>query len=127
MLFGMITMYLVIVSIIYRRYILLAFCPVFFALALMSKVTIVSFVVMIPIVMILLTEATLFATVLVYILMVIPTLFIVNYGSTYEKATLFLSIGIGLVSFYGAAPRYGNEGNRELQTNGQIGIFIHVT
>ncbi len=80
---------------------LLILVPVFFALALMSKVTVISFVILTPLAIILFTDAGFRTILLTTLLLQIPSYFLLNLSSGFERAMAQLGITTVVIIFYG--------------------------
>jgi len=97
LLFSLLSFYMVFFAIQTSRRWLILFAMLSFTLALMSKVTVVSFVLIIPLALILFTDAGFPIILLVAGFFALPTFFLVNFGLGQDKVLLIF----GVIAFTG--------------------------
>ena len=100
LLFSFLTLHSALIAIQNSKKWLLILVPLFFTLALMSKITVISFVILIPLALILFTEAGLGSIMLTTILLQIPSYFLLNLSSGFEKIMAQLGITVIVLVFY---------------------------
>ena len=99
-LFGLLAFWMALKAVMLPRKWLLVLVPVFFMLSLMSKNTMIAFVIIIPIGIILFTEAKFFNVIVTTILLLIPGFFLLNLSSGYGKVLLLSEVVVAIFSLY---------------------------
>jgi tetratricopeptide (TPR) repeat protein len=100
LMFALYANYVILISVIHKKQFLSFIGALMFMLALMSKVTVVSFFFVIPIAILLFTQTTFFYIILIFVLLAIPTFFLIPIGLNSDKIFFFTIFLVLLVISY---------------------------
>jgi len=100
LIFSLLSLLLAFKAVVKQRMVLLLLLPFVFILALMSKLSAITFVVIVPIVLILFTKINFKLVVLIVFLLGLPAFFILNGVSLYYKIQIEFGLAVLVVSFY---------------------------
>lgn len=84
-----------------KQVLLYLLLPVFFMLSLLSKLSGMAFAIIIPVAIILFTEASFKKVMLIVFLLAIPSFFVINMGALYPKILVELFLIAAVAVFYG--------------------------
>ena len=92
LIFSLLTLFIALKAVHRSKHILLLLLPAIFSLALMNKITFLPFAVIIPMAIIIFTEAKFITLLSISIALVLPSFFLINTGSFSDK--VFISLGL---------------------------------
>lgn len=101
LMFGLAAFYIILKSLFGKKYLPLVFVPILFLFALLSKITVISFTIIIPLALMLLTDLLLTQISIVAILLAFPAVLIVPLSNTFDKVLLFFALLLGVVFVFG--------------------------
>lgn len=99
LLFSLLSLWAALNAVISHRKWQFVLIPVFFTLALMSKTSILSFVLIIPLALLFFTEIRIAALALVTLLLLLPTYFLFSLGDGFDKFKLIIALAATVVLF----------------------------